>query len=176
MKRVAQAVAVAAVAALFVLLVWKVTRDDSGISDQVARGEVVAAPDFTLDRLDREGTLTLSDLDGKPRIVNFWASWCQPCKREAPLLEKTWQKYKARGLVVVGVDVNDFSGDARRFAKRYGMTFPLVKDGDGQVAGDYGTQLLPETFFVDRRGKVVHQVLGELEQADVDEGVAAVLR
>jgi len=175
-KRAAQALAVAAVAALFVLLVWKVTRDDSGISDQVARGEVVAAPDFTLDRLDREGTLTLSDLDGKPRIVNFWASWCQPCKREAPLLEKTWQAHRARGLVVIGVDVNDFSGDARRFAKRYGMTFPLVKDGDAQVAGEYGTQLLPETFFVDRRGKVVHQVLGELEQADVDEGVAAVLR
>ena len=73
--------------------------------------------------------LSLADLQGKPVVVNFWASWCGPCKGEAPALQKTCEKYRWQGLVLVGIDAQDFRGDAKRFAKRYGVTYPIVYDG-----------------------------------------------
>ena len=92
---------------------------------------------------------------GKAVIVNFWASWCVPCKEEAPRLEKAWREYKQRGLVVVGVDAQDFETDARRFVARYDVTYPVVHDGPGATLGHWGVTGFPETFFVDRRGRLV---------------------
>jgi cytochrome c biogenesis protein CcmG/thiol:disulfide interchange protein DsbE len=88
-------------------------------------------------------------------IVNFWASWCIPCKEEAPLLESVWQRYRDRGLVVVGVDINDLRGDARRFARENEMSYPLVYDGPGRTTSDFGLTGVPETFFVARDGRLV---------------------
>jgi cytochrome c biogenesis protein CcmG/thiol:disulfide interchange protein DsbE len=164
-QRVAQVIALAGVAALLGLLIWRVAfRDDTGAADELAQGKLVDAPAFTLDRLDRDGQLRLSDLDGKAVVVNFWASWCIPCRDEAPVLQKTYERYRDEGLVVLGVDVNDFRQDARRFMKRYGLTYPVVYDGKGSTVGKWGVRGFPETFFVDRSGTLV----GERIEGPVD--------
>lgn len=155
-QRVAQAIALAGVAALLGLLVWKVVAgDEGGAADALGRGETVAAPHFALERLDGTGTLSLDELAGKAVVVNFWASWCIPCKDEAPVLQDTYERYRDQGLVVLGIDAQDFRKDARRFAERFGLTYPLVYDGKGSTLGKWGVTGFPETFFVDRSGKLV---------------------
>jgi cytochrome c biogenesis protein CcmG, thiol:disulfide interchange protein DsbE len=157
-QRVGQAIALVVVAALLGLLVWKVAFDrEGGAAAELADGRAVAAPAFTLDRLDRDGQLSMASLRGKAVVVNFWASWCVPCRDEAPVLQETYERYRDRGLVVLGVDVNDFRQDARKFLRRFGVTYPVVYDGKGSTVGRWGVRAFPETFFVDRSGKLVGQ-------------------
>jgi cytochrome c biogenesis protein CcmG, thiol:disulfide interchange protein DsbE len=164
-QRVAQLAALIGVAALLSLLIWKVAFGrTTGAADELAEGKLVHAPAFTLDRLDREGQLSVADLKGKAVVVNFWASWCVPCRDEAPVLQTTYERYRDQGLVVLGIDVNDFHQDARRFMKRYGLTYPVVYDGKGSTVGKWGVRGFPETFFVDRAGKLV----GERIEGAVD--------
>ena len=164
-QRVAQLAALIGVAALLGLLIWKVAFGrTTGAADELAEGKLVHAPAFTLDRLDREGQLSVADLKGKAVVVNFWASWCVPCRDEAPVLQTTYERYRDQGLVVLGIDVNDFHQDARRFMKRYGLTYPVVYDGKGSTVGKWGVRGFPETFFVDRAGKLV----GERIEGAVD--------
>jgi len=158
---VAQGVAVGLVVVLFGLLVWKLVDDEGGaLAASVARGETPDAPDFTLERLDREGELTLSSLEGKAVVLNFWASWCLPCKEEAPFLERVWRENRDRGLVVVGVDAKDLRSDARAFMRRFGLTYPIVYDGPGPTTKRYGVTGFPETFVIDRDGRVVDVLIG----------------
>ena len=161
-RLVAQGVAVGLVALLFLLLVWSLVTEEGGdLAEAAARGERPEAPDFTLERLDRDGDLTLSSLRGKAVVLNAWASWCLPCKEEAPFLEQVWREERARGLVVVGLDAKDFRKDARRFARKFGLTFPIVFDGPGDVASDrYGVTGFPETFVIDRDGRVLDVFVG----------------
>ena len=164
-QRIAQLAALIGVAALLALLIWKVAFGrTTGAADELAEGKLVHAPAFTLDRLDRDGQLGVGDLKGKAVVVNFWASWCIPCRDEAPVLQKTYERYRDQGLVVLGVDVNDFRQDARRFMKRYGLSYPVVYDGKGSTVGKWGVRGFPETFFVDRTGKLV----GERIEGAVD--------
>ena len=164
-QRVAQLAALIGVAALLALLIWKVAFGrTTGAADELAEGKLVHAPAFTLDRLDRDGQLAVADLRGKAVVVNFWASWCIPCRDEAPVLQKTYERYRDQGLVVLGVDVNDFRQDARRFMKRYGITYPVAYDGKGSTVGKWGVRGFPETFFVDRTGTLV----GERIEGAVD--------
>ena len=155
LKLGAQALALALVVGLFGLLVWKVARQDENAAHKLGRGETPAAPGFRLDRLDKAGKLSLAAYRGRPVVLNFWASWCIPCKQEAPVLESVWQRYRREGLVVVGVDINDVRGEARRFARRNKMSYPLVYDGPGRTTTQYGLTGVPETFFVARSGKLV---------------------
>ncbi len=160
-RLVAQGVAVGLVVLLFALLGWTLVTEKGGdLAAAAARGERPQAPDFTLERLDREGELTLSSLRGKAVVLNFWASWCIPCKEEAPFLEQVWRDNRKRGLVVVGLDAKDFRGDARAFMKRFGVTFPVVYDGPGDNLGGYGVTGFPETFVLDRKGRVVEGFVG----------------
>ena len=162
-KLVAQGAAVGLVVLLFVLLVWTLVGSrGSALAADVARGETPVAPDFTGQRVDRDGELALSSLRGKAVLVNFWASWCVPCRDEAPILERMWRQHRSRGLVVLGVAWHDFSSDSRRFARRFGMTFPLVDDGSGSIGDRYGVSGVPETFLVDRRGRVVEAIIGTI--------------
>jgi cytochrome c biogenesis protein CcmG/thiol:disulfide interchange protein DsbE len=179
-QRAAQVAALAG-AALLGLLIWKVAfRDTTGAADQLAKGKLVHAPAFTLDRLDTSGRLGVADLRGKAVVVNFWASWCIPCRDEAPVLQRTYERYRDQGLVVLGIDVNDFRADARRFMKRYGLTYPVVYDGKGSTVGKWGVRGFPETFFVDRTGKLVGKRIEgavdiERNRDDFERGVALAL-
>jgi cytochrome c biogenesis protein CcmG/thiol:disulfide interchange protein DsbE len=145
-KLTGQVLAVALVAALLALLIWKVAHGS---------GKTAEPKNFTLERLDKPGKLELASLRGKVVVLNFFASWCPPCKSEAPDVESLWKQYRSKGVVVVGVDSKDFSGDARSFMRRYGLTYPVVRDGDGSLWDPYGVKALPETRVIDRRGKYV---------------------
>jgi cytochrome c biogenesis protein CcmG/thiol:disulfide interchange protein DsbE len=170
LKLGAQILAVGLVALLLALLVWKVAR---GSGKKVAIGKT--APNFELRRIDAPGTLELASLRGKAVVLNFWASWCFPCKQEAPTLAAASRRYAGR-VVVLGVDVNDPAGDARRFARKYGLTYPLVHDNHNVTSPVYGLTGLPETFFIDRRGKVVAHVISEVSATEVRNGVELALR
>jgi cytochrome c biogenesis protein CcmG/thiol:disulfide interchange protein DsbE len=170
LKLGAQALAVALVAGLLGLLIWKVAQ---GSQNKAKIGK--PAPDFTLGRLDRPGSLQLSSLRGKVVVLNFWASWCQPCKLEAPDLAASAKKWSGR-VVVLGVDVNDPRGDARGFMRKYGITYPIVHDNKNVTSPKYGLTGLPETFFLDRRGRIVSHVISGIKAADLQRGVEEALR
>jgi cytochrome c biogenesis protein CcmG, thiol:disulfide interchange protein DsbE len=167
-RLVGQGVAIGLVALLFALLTWSLLTDECGtLAAQANRGERPTAPDFTLERLDEEGDLQLSSFEGKAVVLNFWASWCIPCKDEAPFLEELWRDNRDRDLVVLGLDSRDFRADARRFADRFGLTFPLAYDGPGDEASSFGVTGFPETFVIDREGRVVAAFKGGVDGDDV---------
>src|SRR5437867_1123864 len=116
----AQALSVALVVGLLGLLVWKVAHQvgSANVAAEVRKGERPSAPDFTLPRLDGDGKLSLAAFDGKALVINFWASWCLPCRGEAPLLQQASGEYEGR-VVVLGIDYHDFSGDARKFVRTF---------------------------------------------------------
>jgi cytochrome c biogenesis protein CcmG, thiol:disulfide interchange protein DsbE len=170
LKLGAQVAAVALVAALLAVLGWRLAND----GHTVAKGP---APGFTLPRLDGRGDLRLASLRGKAVVLNFWASWCVPCKEEAKQLQGGWQRWRSHGVVFLGLDAQDFYGDARKFARRYELTYPLVHDGSGKVVGDYGVSGFPETFFVDRRGRIVgDHVAGPVSRKILDRNIRLALR
>ena len=178
MRYLLQAVAIAVVAAMVALLGWRVvTRDHAqGIADAIAAGKKPAAPDFDLPLLDGMGRVVLSSLRGKAVVLNFWASWCIPCKEEAPRLQAAWERWRDRGVVFVGVDAQDFRSDARRFAARYGLTYPIVHDGKGSTLGRFGVSGFPETWFVDREGRLVgERVQGPVSAAQLDDDIRLAL-
>jgi cytochrome c biogenesis protein CcmG/thiol:disulfide interchange protein DsbE len=107
--------------------------------------------------------LSLESLRGKVVMLNFWASWCVPaCYEEAPTLERTWRAYKDKGVTVVGVDVQDKEEAAREFLRRFEHSFPNAPDPKGRVSVDYGVYGVPETFFIDREGRVRFKHVGAL--------------
>lgn len=150
-------VAVVVVAVLGGLLGWKLTH-------QTPPPKVGArAPGFVLPRLVGDGDLSLRSFRGKTVVLNFFASWCGPCKREAPVLEQLWKDDRGRNLVVLGVDTNELSrGDGLRFVHAHGVTYPVVEDANGSIAQSlYGLANLPATFVLDAQGRVVGgEVLG----------------
>ena len=174
LKHGLQALTVAVVLGLLALLVWKVVHQDKDV--KLGGGRTPPAPQFALSRLDAPGKLKLASLRGKVVVLNFWASWCAPCKSEAPRLEAAWQRYRQRGVVVIGVDGQDFSGDAKRFILKHGITYPNVHDGPGDIGTKYGVTGFPETYFVDRRGRLVgDRVVGEVSADKLTAGIRRAL-
>ena len=119
----------------------------------------------------------LEDLRGKVVIVNFWASWCVPaCYEEAPALERTWREYKDKGVVVVGVDIQDKEEAARKFLAEFGHSFPNAPDPAGRVAVSYGVYGVPETFVIDRSGIVRYKQIGPLSVESLQEKILPLVR
>jgi cytochrome c biogenesis protein CcmG, thiol:disulfide interchange protein DsbE len=171
----AQVLAVGLVLALLALLIWKVAHDSGGVASKLRAGKVVAAPDFTLHRLDGSGDLSLASLRGKPVVLNFWASWCYPCNQEAGTLEAASREWAGKATIV-GVDVREPTGDARGFVRKYGLSYPLVHDNRDKMWPTWGLTGLPETFFVDPRGRVVAHVLGQVSATDLRRGIEKALK
>lgn len=122
-----------------------------------------AAP-FTLE-LFNGGSMSLADLRGKVVVVNFWASWCYPaCYDEAPVLERGWRTYKERGVVVVGVDIQDKEEPARKFLEQFAISFPNGPDPTGKISVEYGVYGVPETFFIDRAGNIRFKHVGAVTE------------
>lgn len=112
------------------------------------------APVSPLPRLEGGGAESLTDYRGRWVLVNFWASWCEPCKEEAPELERFQRQYGGADFTVLGIDSRDLSGDGRAFVEAYGLTYPQLRDGDGAAAKEYGTTGVPENFLIDPGGRV----------------------
>jgi cytochrome c biogenesis protein CcmG, thiol:disulfide interchange protein DsbE len=177
MRKVARAGAVALVAALFGLLALHLVTSDrnNGLARAVAAGTRPHAPSFTLSRLDEPGRLDLASLRGRVVVLNFWASWCSPCKGEAGVLASASRRWQSRGVELLGVDSQDFSSDARSFMRRHGIDYPNLHDGAGSVMARYGVTGFPETWFITRRGRIVAHVDGQLTSATLDQDVRLAL-
>ena len=129
------------------------------------------AAGFTLDSLTAPGQhITLSQYQGKPLIVNFWASWCEPCQQETPLLA-TWYARQHGHVIIVGLDENDTAASALQFAKAKGVSYPIGVDPQLAAANAYGVTGLPQTFFLNAQHRIVDHVLGAVTQADLDKGL-----
>jgi len=174
LKLSGQAIALVLVAGLLGLLVWKLTHQ----SHPPKIGG--PAPVFSLKRIDGAGAVDLASLRGKPVVLNFWASWCVPCKSEAAALEAAYRRYKSQGVVFLGIDYHDVTGDARTFLSRHGVTYTTLQDGSGMVGDRYGLTGVPETYFVDRQGRLVgFHIAGPITDsklaAEFKQGVEAAL-
>jgi cytochrome c biogenesis protein CcmG/thiol:disulfide interchange protein DsbE len=139
------------------------TGDGSDIDDAVARGERVKAPSLDLARLGG-GRASLEDFRGQVVVLNFWASWCDPCRAESPLLQRWHERMRPRGGTVLGVDVRDVSSDALGFVREYRLTYPHLRDVDEEAMRDYDVPGLPETFVIDRQGRIA-----AIKRAPVDD-------
>jgi cytochrome c biogenesis protein CcmG, thiol:disulfide interchange protein DsbE len=167
---VRSSIAVLGVLAVVGLLVFGlVSKGSSG----VALGD--PAPASPLPRLEGGGDGSLAEYEGRWVLVNFWASWCVPCKAEAPALEKFQRRHGGPGFTVLGVDSRDLTGDGREFVRRYGLSYPQLRDGDGGAAHDFGTTGVPENFLVDPAGRVQLLVRGPIDESYLQNEVAPLI-
>ena len=171
-------VVVAAVLGLLGLLVWDVAHGTGpGVAQKVDKGKIVAAPKLDLPRLDAGGRLSLASLRGKVVVVNFWESYCIPCKEEARGVAATARAWRSKGVVFVGVNAFDTKSAARAYLHRYGVDYPNIRDGVGDTFGRWGVTGVPETFFIDRQGKVVPpHIAGPASKADLERGIRQALQ
>ena len=176
--------AVAFVALLAYGLTTKAT--NSTIDDALSRGESVPAPGFTLSSLAEgreagdawakaasDGDVSLSELRGTPLVLNFWASWCDPCRAEAKVLEKAWKQQSGSDVLFLGLDAQDAREDARDFISQFGLTFPHVRDPGNDTQRAWGVTGLPETYFIAADGSVVGHVIGTVDDGQLRDGIAA---
>ena len=170
--------ALVAVAALFGLLAYGVLQggDESGIDEALADGRRADTPSLHLPKLDGSGRSSLDDYRGKVVVLNFWASWCAPCRDEAPLLQRWHRRISSQGGTVLGVDALDATGDAREFVRRFGITYPNIRDVSGEQLKPFGIAAYPETFVLDRRGRIAALVRGPVTEEFLADEVPPLLR
>lgn len=133
------------------------------------------APDFTLTGTDGK-VMRLSDLAGKGVILNFWATWCGPCRQEMPLLQRAYEAHASEGLVVLGVDVGEQPAQVQAFLKELGLTFPTVLDANQETSRLYRVYGLPTTFFIDRQGVIHYVLIGPADQDLLDRQIPEILK
>src|SRR3954447_19666716 len=167
-----------AVIALVALLVYGVNSAGPSrtLDERLAQGQKPAAPPLPLTDLRSGKPRSLSDYKGKVVVLNVWASWCPPCKHESPLLERWQQKIKPLGGTVLGVDTLDIKGDALDFIQKHSLSYPQLNDRDGTSIKKLGTAQYPESFVVDRKGRIAALARGPVDDAWMREHVLPLLR
>ena len=134
-----------------------------------------AAPDFTLETLNGQ-TITLSGLQGRVVLINFWASWCLPCRKEMPAIQQVYERYRDRNFIVLAVNLQEQDAQVSAFADQLGLTFPILMDRDGSVFDRYQVSALPSTFFVSQAGVIQDVAVGgPLSLAFIESQVAPLL-
>lgn len=167
---VRSSIAVLAVLAVVGLLVFGlVSKGSSG----PAIGDPV--PDSALPRLGGDGQGSLAEYRGKWVLVNVWASWCIPCRQEAPALEEFQRRHGSAKFSTVGIDTRDLSSDAEAFVRKYGLSYPQLRDGDGATASAFGTTGVPENFLIDPRGRLRVHIKGPVDAAILSEQIEPLL-
>jgi cytochrome c biogenesis protein CcmG/thiol:disulfide interchange protein DsbE len=166
-----------AVAALLGILAYGVTSSGPSetIDDALAEGRSLPAPALTLPRLERDAPASLSDYRGRVVVLNFWASWCAPCREESPLLQRWHERIRSQGGTVLGVNVLDVRSDALAFMREYRLAYPMLRDGSGDSGKAFGVVGYPETFVIDRRGRIVAVTRGPVDEADLRRRVLPLL-
>lgn len=185
-----RAVGALTVAGFVALLVYGLATQspDSTIDDALAKAQATSAPGFELDVLQRgrqpaglgpavdravaDSRVSLSELRGTPVVLNFWASWCDPCRVEAPVLERGWRQAQRQGVLFLGLNMQDVTDDAREFLREFEVSYLNVREGGKETSRRYGATGLPETYFISARGQVVAHVIGALTTAQLRAGVA----
>lgn len=188
---VLRATGVLAAAAFVGLLAYGIAsqRPNREIDGALAQAERVAAPGFDLEVLEAgqppgalrsvtarataDGRVALKELRGTPVVLNFWASWCPPCRDEAPLLEREWRRAGQLGVMFVGVDTQDVRAEGRAFLQKFGVSYLNLREPDKATSRRYGATGLPETFFITRDGKVVGHVIGAINRKQLRAGIRA---
>lgn len=176
---------------LLVLLAYGLTTQsrETRIDDRLASGRPTAPEPFDLTVLEPgmlgprlEGALgsrlgdrrlALAELRGSPAVVNYWASWCAPCREEAPRLESAWKLARRQGVLFLGLNMQDITGDARAFLREFGVSYPTIRDPTDATARSWGATGIPETYFLSSRGEVVGHVIGVVSDDQLTAGVSA---
>jgi len=165
------------VGALIGLLVYGVKATGRGqtLDDVIAHGRRPAAPAVSLPRLEGGARAALADYRGTVVVLNYWASWCTPCRQESPLLERWQRRLAKRGGTVVGIDSLDVTADARAFVREFGLTYPMLRDRDGETQRRFGVSGYPETLIVDRDGRIAALQRGPVDDAFLRRSVLPLL-
>jgi len=188
---VARITAVGSVIALLVLLIFGLARSGDGgrFVSQIAHDKKPVAPPFNLaviwpnaepwpanlrPRLN-DRRLTLSELRGQPTVINFWASWCVPCKEEAPAFAATAERFRGR-VAFVGLNVQDLTGPARHFLERYKVNYVSIRDGGNKTYTDYGLTGVPETYYIDPRGHAIAHAIGAVTKTELAASIQSLLK
>jgi peroxiredoxin len=140
------------------VLYTNLTNSNSGV---IQAGD--QAPNFQLETLEGE-TVKLSDFKGQGVFLNFWATYCPPCKEEMPYMQNQYEEFKDKGVTILAIDVGEPKVTVEKFAKRYGLTFPILLDQNQEVLNSYGVGPIPVTFLIDEDGKVVERVTASLSE------------
>lgn len=166
------------VVGLIALLAYGVASEDPdrSIEDALKRGERTEAPHISLPPLEGGEEKSLDDWRGQVVVLNYWASWCDPCRKESPLLQRWHERMSKRNGTVLGIDVLDVTEDAQDFIDEYGLTYPQLRDKDGSSQEEFGIVAYPETFVIDREGRIVDSVRGPVDEQFLRETVDPLLR
>jgi len=164
---------------------------DTTIDDALARGKGTPAPAYRLQVLESgalgpvlaprlrgalvDNWLSAAELRGTPHVLNIWASWCDPCRVEARVLQRAWRTARPRGVLFVGLDMQDVQDDARAFIHQFGIDYLNIRDPTNATARSYGATGVPETYFVSAHGQIVGHVVGVVSPPDLQTGIAAAL-
>jgi cytochrome c biogenesis protein CcmG, thiol:disulfide interchange protein DsbE len=186
-----QLAALAAVLGLLALLVWRVVEVGRGsrLVSEIRDRKNPIAPAFRLPviwahtetwpaaarRSIADGKVDVRLLAGRPVVLNFWASWCIPCRHEAPRLAASAREHAGQ-VAFLGIDVEDLTSDARGFLRRYHVNYVSVRDGGGSTYDDYGLTGVPETYWLDRRGRIVAHYAGPVSRAQLEQGIREAAR